>query len=362
MSDDKVSPGIFDAVSKVSFSGSKVFNYKFIIEDLKTAIEEYPNRKAIVGDEFKIPIKYSSLPCHIGVCPSGAHEKDDGWLSVYLFAKPIDDMDFKLHCEYAVINADGEKVEVYEIEEDEVSTYIDGWGDDQFIRHTDIFDASKKLLKNGSLTLAFKITILQNDIVMKSKQFSENGDGVSKDHFNFMKKLLEKPEEFGSDFTIVCSDLKEVKCHTNILSANSEVFKGMLAKDSVSKEKKEGRVHMKELDKEICNIILRFVYTGCLDEDKITMELYQQADKMSFLRLKNICSKHLINFIDKDNCIATLGMADAIGDDNLKDAAADCLEENAVGLANEMKNNINGQELWSELYVRLAKRLKYSSN
>ena len=36
----------------------------------------------------------------------------------------------------------------------------------------------------------------------------------------------------------------------------------MLAKDSVSKEKKEGRVHMKELDKEICNIILRFVYTG----------------------------------------------------------------------------------------------------
>jgi len=361
MSDNKETPAVYDSVDIVSPSNDpKVYHHKVIIQDFKKVTEDYPNKKKLVCDGFKIPIKYSTLPCHFDVYPSGSREKDDGWLSVYLYAKPTDDMDFKMNTEFTCINADGKKQDVHEIKR-HVSYYKQlGYG--KFIKHTDIFDASKKILKNGSLTLAFKITILQNDIVMKSKQFSENGDGVTKDHFNFMKKLLENPEDFGGDFIIVCSDLEEVKCHTGILSANSEVFKGMLAKDSISKEKKEGRVHMKELDKEICNIILRFVYTGCLDEDKITMELYQQADKMGFLRLKDICSKHLINFIDKDNCIATLGMADAIGDDNLKDAAADCLEENAVGLANELKNNINGQDLLPELYVRLAKRLKYSAN
>ena len=90
------------------------------------------------------------------------------------------------------------------------------------------------------------------------------------------------------------------------------------------------------------------------------MELYQQADKLGFLQLKQICSQHLIPFIDKDNCIATLVMADATNDKKMKEAAADCLEENAEELFNSMKNSFNNQ-LFPELYLRVAKKLKYSS-
>jgi len=352
MSDDKVSPGIFDAVSKVSFSGSKVFNYKFIIEDIKTAIDEFPNGKRILGDEFKIPMKYSSLLCHINVYPSGSGE--NGWLSLFLYAKPPNGMDFKMHCEYAVINADGEKVEVGEIEEDDVSTYIDGWGDDQFIRHTDIFDASKKILKNGSLTLAFKITILHNDAVIKSSNFASGRVADSKDHSRFMNKLQ---QGFMNDFIIVTAGQKEVPCHAIVLAANSEYFEGMLAHDS--KEKQEGRVELLDLEKETCQIILKYLYTGCLDEKDATMQLYKQSDKLLFLQLKDVLSKHLCQYIDMDNCIKILQLADGTNDENLKSVAADFINENTEELIHRMKTDIyKDHDLWSYLQLRLAKRIK----
>ena len=72
--------------------------------------------------------------------------------------------------------------------------------------------------------------------------------------------------------------------------------------------------------------------------------------------------RHLIQFINKDNCIATLVLADATNDDNMKEAAADCLEENAEQLINSLKNNVNNQDLMSQLYLRLANKLKSLKN
>ena len=55
-------------------------------------------------------------------------------------------------------------------------------------------------------------------------------------------------------------------------------------------------------------------------------------------------------------------LADATNDDNMKEAAADCLEENAEQLIKSLKNNVNNQDLMSQLYLRLANKLKSLKN
>jgi len=347
---------LFDAMCKISSYGSNVFNYKFIIEDMQTTVNDFPNTMKLIGEEFKIPMKYSVLPCHIQVYPSGATDANEGYMSVFFHAKPSDDMKCKLQDEFAIIDAKGEKKYVQNNLERNISEFKVGRGFREFIKHSDLFDPSKKYLKNGSLTLSFKITIKQDDLVIKSKQLAGNGERVNNDHFSFMEKLLENPENFGSDFIIECANHEEIMCHTSILAANSEVFQGMLAHDST--EKKNGRVEMDDLKKEICQIILRFVYTGCLDGDDITMELYEQSDKLGFLHLKDVCSKHLIQFIEMENCIGTLLVADARDDRGLKDASIECVLDNYDKLADNVENNVTNLKLAHEMLRKMAQRIK----
>jgi len=355
MSDNMGGPVLYDAVCKISSSSTKEFNYKLIIDNLQNVINDYPNGQQLKCEEFKIPMKYSALPCYISIYPSGKREKYIGSVSLFLHAEPSDNMKCKLKYECGIVDAEGEAKSLSDTYYEDVSRYKGGWGDYEVITHNDLFDASKKYLKNGSLTLAFKISIQQDGVVSNSKQFDGN-EGVSKDHFNFMRKLLENPEDFGSDFIIECSDHEEVKCHTNIIAANSEVFKAMLSHDSTEKE--AGRVEMDDLKMEICKNILKFVYTGYLDEDDITMELYEQSDKLGFLVLKDVCSKHLMQCIDKENCIGTLLVADARDDQGLMDAAIECILDNYAQLADMLKNNVNNHKILHEMLDKMAQRIK----
>ena len=122
-----------------------------------------------------------------------------------------------------------------------------------------------------------------------------------------------------------------------------------------TEERRLGKVELKDLKKEICDIILKFSYTGRLDDD-VTMELFEQADKLQFLELKEQCSKHLIQFIDKDNCISIYEVAIGRNDQTLKAAAIDCMEENFDELADDLESNIKDPKLWPQLCRRMAKR------
>ena len=68
----------FSSICKISTSGARVYTHAVVIEDIKQTIEDFPNQKKLVFDEFKIPLKYSSLTGHIEVYPSGSREKDNG--------------------------------------------------------------------------------------------------------------------------------------------------------------------------------------------------------------------------------------------------------------------------------------------
>merc|ERR1711922_89844 len=142
----------------------------------------------------------------------------------------------------------------------------------------------------------------------------------------------------------------------HILAANSDYFEGMLSRHD-SKERLAGRVELTELEKENCQTILKYFYTGILEEKDATMQLSKDADSLEFLQLKEVLSSHLRKYISKENCIPTFLLADGTNDDNLKMTAADCINDNAEEFEN-LYEKIKDLQLMSYLHRRIVKKIK----
>ena len=87
------------------------------------------------------------------------------------------------------------------------------------------------------------------------------------------------------------------------------------------------------------------------------MQLYKDADSLEFLQLKEVLSSHLCKYISKENCIQTFLLADGTDDDNLKMAAADCINDNEDKFKN-LEDDIKDLKLLRYLHRRLAKSIK----
>lgn len=85
-----------------------------------------------------------------------------------------------------------------------------------------------------------------------------------------------------SDITFAFPDGKEIRAHKQIISAQSPVFETMFAYDN-TKEAKENRVEITDIDSEIFKALLEYMYTGHLALwEHIAVDLFIAADKVSF--------------------------------------------------------------------------------
>ena len=71
------------------------------------------------------------------------------------------------------------------------------------------------------------------------------------------------------------------------------------------------KVNIEDVEPEVMNEVLRFIYTGkTLLIDKMSDLLLAAADKYSLDRLKALCEEALCNNLDVDNAADTLILAD----------------------------------------------------
>jgi len=329
-------------------TGTIEYTHQLVLRDFETMIKDYSTGKQIICDTFQVPLKYKSLPCHIQVYPSGQTDKVKDSLSLFLHCKVTDDMDFKIWHECRIISAEEDKECILsQAKERDSSKYKKlGYGYN-LIKHSDLFDPSNKFLNQGSLKLIFKITIKQKDAVMKSTTSVKKGDETNKHLLSVMQKLLEDPIGNRSDFIIECMDKKEVHCHSHLLVAASEYFQNMFATNS--QESQEGRVFIRDLKKETCEVIMKYIYTGELDVKQATLDLYKQANYLRLIELRDLCSNYLVNNLTTENCVDVIVLADGIKDKALKEACADFIEENSKNI--DLKK-INDFDLLVELYQR----------
>lgn len=104
---------------------------------------------------------------------------------------------------------------------------------------------------------------------------------------------------------------REFKAHKAILASRSEVFASMFK--HATTENITNRVVIKDIDPDVFQQLLRFIYTGRLSTatmDAMASELLAAADKYLLDQLNSECENHLMFQMSADNCLAVLLLQD----------------------------------------------------
>ncbi|CAL1272629.1 unnamed protein product [Larinioides sclopetarius] len=151
--------------------------------------------------------------------------------------------------------------------------------------------------------------------------YQELGSVASKDPLNSDLLRLYNEQKF-CDVALKSGD-KEFGAHKNILSIRSPVFDSMFQNDML--EKSTGVVNITDVDAEILNMMLEYIYSDKLEDLQMenAMKLYQAADKYQILSLKNKCSSLLKSTLTTRNVFRVLAFADDHHDDKLQTAVKD---------------------------------------
>jgi hypothetical protein len=101
---------------------------------------------------------------------------------------------------------------------------------------------------------------------------------------------------------------KRVKAHKVILAAASSFFYTMLTSQEFAEGKEERILILKELDNEVLEWVLRFIYTGtlCLKGAKQLLKLYQAADRLDISSLCHSCFMHAQYWLSFATCVDML--------------------------------------------------------
>jgi len=292
----------------------------FVIRDFKKVANDHANGKFV-----KIDIE--NIPAKLIIYPSGVNIASKGYLSVFL--EYLDPKDITIDATYSILNREGDKTSIRSTGEYDPSSVGKNWGFRKFISHDDLFAADNDLLLNGNLTLSVDLKINSKTLKKRSVEYPYVSMGV------MYESLFEDPDRFGADFVIECKDEEEVRCHRNIMAATFDYFENMSSAPMIERETK--RVKWKDIDIETCKIVLKYIYTGQLNYSDVSLELYQLAARLFLTELKAKCSRYLTRTLNVNNCIDRIIWADRLEDKDLKEKAAEIIEQNKKKLQKDVR-------------------------
>jgi len=329
----------FDSWYQTSIVPEKTFSFRWDINDIKSFVDRFEKGELIRGEKFsqyKVNGRYYDF--RMVFLPRGRKEETGDGVTVVIPIKQYNEM-IKLGVELSVIDNEGNTVKV-------LSRHIDTTnerGDKDaaffaYLSHAELFAPCSKLLKEGSLTLACKITFKNNDTVKTSmkvkndEEFKQNAKQI-KD----MREMLYDADNLYSDLTIQCSD-GSVKCHAGLLAARSQYFNNMFSSNMT--EIRTRVIQKKCWDKSLCMALLEYLYTGEVRPDQINIKLFAEADKLNMVELKAECSAHLIKLLSISNCVTFLCAADLHKALGFKNAAKAFVVKNYDSLSTESKDDL----------------------
>jgi speckle-type POZ protein len=102
---------------------------------------------------------------------------------------------------------------------------------------------------------------------------------------------------------------QKFSAHKSILAVRSPVFAAMF--QHPTKEMQSNQVKVKDIDPDVFQEVLRFIYTGKTEStamDKMAPGLLAAADKYILEDLKSCCETHLIRQMSAENCLELLSL------------------------------------------------------
>lgn len=134
-----------------------------------------------------------------------------------------------------------------------------------------------------------------------------NLEWISTGLLDTLNSKMYKDESF-KDIKFIVGD-QVIMAHKAVLAAQSPVFKSMLTLDT--KEKRDNAVEIDDVDFEVFNAFVKFIYTEVIDDvGKFGMDLLMLTDKYDMQDLKSKCQNFLSESITEVNAVDYLIFAD----------------------------------------------------
>ncbi|CAG0901627.1 unnamed protein product [Darwinula stevensoni] len=260
------------------------------------------------------------------VNPKGLDEESKDYLSLYLLLVSCNKSEVRAKFKFSILNAKREETKA--MESQRAYRFVQGkdWGFKKFIRRDFLFDEANGLLPDDKLTLYCEVSVVA-DSVNISGQSNASPFRVPDCRLADDLGMLFESQRF-SDVTLAAAE-KEFVAHKAILAARSPVFAAMFEHEM--EERKAGRVEIADVEPEVLQEMLRFVYTGKSPNlDKLADELLAAADKYALERLKIMCEEALSQSLSIENAADVLILADLHSADQLKSQAIEFINTHAT--------------------------------
>nr|XP_029725282.1 speckle-type POZ protein-like [Aedes albopictus] len=142
----------------------------------------------------------------------------------------------------------------------------------------------------------------------------------------YLNKLSLLEDQKFTDVILSCGK-NEFKAHKAILVAHSTVFRAMFNSDM--KERSANRVEIDDLDYEVVEQMLHFIYTDRTPKVNLMADrLLGAADKYDLVGLKMICEQALCEQLSVDNALQMLALANRYNADHLNSNAKEFVANN----------------------------------
>lgn len=160
-----------------------------------------------------------------------------------------------------------------------------------------------------------------------------------------------------ADVTLIVEG-KQLKAHKSILAARSPVFAAMFTVDMA--EKRQDHVTIADMEYEVAQQMLRFIYTGKTDsESKMALRLLVAAERYALMKLKEECERIICDTITVSTAVETLILADRYNAAQLKSRVIQFIQSNADKAleGGDLRSLIvEHPDLMVELYQALTKK------
>lgn len=195
------------------------------------------------------------------------------------------------------------------------SSSVNSWGFINFAVIDELLEEKDEILPNDILTVCVDLTVY-DDYLKVNNSINLMKISTQKLSEDFEKLLISKKN---SDVVILVGD-KKFDAHRFILTTRSCVFEAMFSYDT--KEKKEKEVTITDIDGEIFEKLLEYIYTDKVEDlDIFAEELLEASDKYQLQGLKEMCEDSLAKTLSIENAIRILILADRHNAKHLKEFA-----------------------------------------
>ncbi|XP_070538091.1 kelch-like protein 24a [Ptychodera flava] len=114
-----------------------------------------------------------------------------------------------------------------------------------------------------------------------------------------------------TDVTLVVGN-REYPCHKAVLASCSPYFRAMFTSDM--KERNADRVQIKDVQVDVMDVIMRFIYTGKVSISPQNVQaIFEGASLLQVLSVQDICTRYFERLLSPNNCLGILDYADTHG-------------------------------------------------